>query len=149
MRVTVVLFGLLAGVGCSGPRDVGEWKGTWAGSAVINTGRQPELYEGTLTIDETAVFEAKSKAVDGRVFTCALTAADIDTGGARFTTPATCALRAAPPGDCTYEVTFADAAATRDGESLQATANGRFTSTCTQSSSQTLDFALTLSATRQ
>lgn len=149
MRSIVGLCGLLACLSCKGPLDVGDWKGTWSGSAVINTGRQPEIYEGTLTIDDTARFEAKSKAVDGKVFSCALTASEIDVGGAGFTTPTSCAMTASPSGDCTYEVTFNNASATRDGESLQAVANGRFVSTCTQSSSQTLDFALTLSATRQ
>ncbi|MGV3624639.1 MAG: hypothetical protein ACO1OB_27715 [Archangium sp.] len=149
MRAIVMLSASLLCVACKGPLDVGDWKGTWSGNAVINTGRQPEVYEGTLIIDDTARFEAKSAAIGGRVFTCALAASEIDVGGASFTTPTSCAMTASPADDCTYEVTFNNASATRDGEALQAMGNGRFTSTCTQSSSQSLDFALTLSATRK
>lgn len=148
MRRAVCLLAVLVGSGCPGRLEVGEWKGTWSGTAVVNTGRQPELYDGTLIIDETARFEATSKAIDGKVFVCALSASQIDEAGASFTTPATCVMTSTPQDDCTYEVVFNDALATRDGATLQGVASGRFTSTCTGSGSKTLDFSLTLSATR-
>ncbi len=134
--------------GCQGRLEVGEWKGTWSGAAVVNTGRQPDIYNGTLSIDSLARFEAVSVAIDGKVFTCTLTASEIEDTAASFATPVTCAMTSAPVDDCTYEVLFNSASATRDGKTLQAVANGRMTSTCTTSSSKALDFALTISAMR-
>lgn len=148
MRSLVLLLLVSVLGGCGGRLEVGEWKGTWSGAAVINTGRQPEIYNGTITIDALARFEAVSVAIDGKVFTCALTASEIEDTAASFTAPLACTMTANPADDCTYEVTFNNASATRDGKTLQGVANGRMTSTCTVSSSKALDFALTISATR-
>lgn len=149
MRLAATLTLAVAVTAC-GP-DVTAWKGTWGGSASINTGRQPLAYTGTLTISDGARFAATSDAQGSpaQSFSCALTAATADGTKVTFATAAGCDLTATPADTCSYKVTFDAAEATRTGDALAATGHGRMTATCTGTSDVVTDFALTLSATRK
>lgn len=149
MRLAAALTLAAAVTGC-GP-DVTAWKGTWSGTASVNTGRQPLIYTGTLTIADGALFTATSDAQGSpaQSFTCALTAASADAGKVSFASATGCTLTATPADSCSYKVTFDAAEATRNGQALEATGHGRMTASCTGASDVVTDFALTLSATRR
>jgi hypothetical protein len=103
-------------------------------------------------VSDSAVFTATSDAqgTPAQSWSCALTAASVDSSTATFTTPANCTLTAAPADDCTYQVTFNSITATLSGDSLTAKLSGHLGSTCTSSSNVSEDFSLdTVSVTRQ
>lgn len=129
--------------------DLSGWKGTWAGSGSVNTGRQPLAFTGTMTIDG-AKFSATSDAqgTPSVAFTAVLTAAMADATTATFTGPSMFQLTAAPTDGCTRNVTLDDGSATRSGDALEATARGKVKTECTGGSSTVENFLLTLTANR-
>ena len=131
--------------------DVTAWKGSWAGSGDVNTGRQPMAFTGTLTISDGARFEAKSDAqgMPAVSFSCALTAATVDGTTATFTGPTQLELTATPADGCTRQVTLDDGSATRTGDSLVGTARGKVKTDCTGGSSTVENFLLNLVANRR
>lgn len=143
MRAPFLLLLLLAACG----PDVSAWKGTWTGTAVVNTGRQPEPYPGTLTVSDGARFEGVATS-GGTAFSCALTAATADGAKVTFAANSTCALTANPPDGCTRAVTVTQGSATRTDNALEGSLSGRVETTCTGPGSGATDFLLTVSATR-
>ncbi len=143
MRAPFLLLLLLAACG----PDVTAWKGTWTGTAHVNTGRQPEPYPGTLTISDGARFEGVTTS-GGTTFSCALTAGSGDGAKVTFAGTSTCSLTAAPPDGCTRAVTVTQGSATRTGNALEGSLSGRVETTCTGAGSGATDFALNVSATR-
>jgi hypothetical protein len=144
MRASLALVFVL----CACGPDLSAWKGTYAGTAVITAGRQPEAYTGTLVVTDGARFEG-SAVSNGTTFSCALTAATGDATTATFTVPTSCDLLAAPADDCTRKVTVNAASATLNGATLEGNVTGRVAATCTSSSSTATDFAMQISATRR
>lgn len=131
--------------------DLTPWKGTWAGSGSVNTGRQPMPFAGTLTIADGARFVATSDAqgTPAVSFTCTLTAATADAATATFKGPVTVELTATPADGCTRQVTLDDGSATREGDALSATVRGKLKTDCTGGSSTAENFLLDLVATRK
>jgi hypothetical protein len=129
--------------------DLSGWKGSWSGSAVINDGRQPEVWPGRLVIGDDARFVAtsESRGTPARTFSCAVTAVTATATEATFGAPTACEGSAAPADDCTYRLTFSALTASRTGDELSATGSGRLAMTCPSGSSAT-DFGLSLSARR-
>ena len=141
---------LIAALSACGPA-VGDWKGTWKGNAVINTGRAPIVVPGLLTIADGAQFTVTSdpRGTPAQVYSCALNAMSVEGSSATFQVPTTnCALKATPGDGCTYAVTINTASATRNADMLTGSVSGRLTSTCTSGNSIE-DFGLELTATRQ
>lgn len=144
---------LLPAVLCSsacGP-DVTAWKGTWAGSGDVNTGRQPMAFTGTLVISDGARFAVTSAAqgMPAGSFSCTLTAATVDGTTATFTGPTQLELTATPSDGCTRQVTLDDGSATRTGDALEGTARGKVKTDCTGGSSTVENFLLNLFANRR
>lgn len=146
MRTALPL--LLALASACGP-DLTPWKGTWTGSAVVNDGRQPEVWPGRLVIGDDARFVATSdgRGSPARAFSCAVTAVTATATEATFGAPTACDGTATPDDGCTYRLTFSALSATRSDDQLSATGSGRLTATCAAGSSAT-DFGLSLSARR-
>jgi hypothetical protein len=140
MRASLVA--LVVVVSACGP-DVSAWKGTYSGTAVVNDGRQPQAYTGTLLIADGARFEG-SAVSGGTTFSCALNASSADATTAGFTVPTNCDLVASPADGCTYKVTVNTASATRNGNSIEGTVNGRLNKSCTGGSSTATDFSMTI-----
>ena len=143
-------FALVLLLSACGP-DVTAWKGTWAGSGSINTGRQPIAFTGNLVISDGAHFVATSDAqgTPSISLSCALNAATADGTTVTFTGPQTLQVTATPADGCTRTVTLDAASATRTGEALEATANGKLKTDCTGGSSTAESFLLTLAANRK
>lgn len=143
-------FALVLVLSACGP-DVTAWKGTWVGNGSINTGRQPLAFTGTLTISDGARFVATSDAQGSPAvsLSCALTAATADGTTVTFTGPTAVEVTATPADGCTRQVTLDAATATRTGEALEATANGKLKTDCTGGSSTAESFLLTLAANRR
>ena len=148
MRLSLSLAVVL--LAACGP-DLTAWKGTWAGSGSVNTGRQPLPFTGTLLISDGARFVATTDAqgMPMEAFSCSLTASTVDTMAITFKGPTKFSLSAAPADGCTREVTLDDGSATRTGEALEATARGKVKTDCTGGSSTSESFLLTLSANRR
>jgi hypothetical protein len=135
---------------CGG--GVGDWAGTWKGSASVNTGRQPVVYTGTLTVSDAALFTVSSDAqgMPSQSFTCGVTATSVDSTTAKFSLPRSCTLTATPGDDCTYAVTLNTITATRNGTSITAHIAGQLQTTCTVQSRISESFALdSANVTRQ
>jgi hypothetical protein len=147
MRSSLFLFVFFFACG----PDVSAWKGVWVGSAIVNTGRAPEGYSGTLTIADGAKFQVTSDASGNpkQSFNCAINASAIDSSTATFTGPVDCDLVATPTGACTYKVTVNSGTATRNGNSIEGTINGRLASTCTVGSNKAEDFSLMITGTKK
>ena len=145
----LVLLAVLSFAAC-GP-DVTAWKGTWAGSGDVNTGRQPLPFTGTLTITDGARFAVTSAAqgTPASSFSCTLIAATVDGTTATFTGPTQLELTASPGDGCTRQVTLDDGSATRTGDALQGTARGKVKTDCAGGSSTVENFLLNLSANRR
>lgn len=148
MRLSLFLPVVL--LAACGP-DVSAWKGTWAGSGSVNTGRQPMAFTGTLIISDTARLVATSDAqgMPAVGFTCSLTPSTEQPSELTFKGPSRFELAAAPADGCTREVTLDDGSATRTGEALEATARGKLKTDCTGGSSIAESFLLTLTANRR
>ena len=131
--------------------DVSAWKGSWAGSGSVNTGRQPLPFTGTLIISDGARFVATSDAqgMPAVSFTCSLTASTVEASAVAFTGPSRFQLTAAPADGCTREVTLDDGSATRTGDAMEGTARGKVKTDCTGGSSTVENFLLTLTANRR
>jgi hypothetical protein len=98
---------------------------------------------GTLLIADGARFEG-SAVSGGTTFSCALNASSADATTAGFTVPTNCDLVASPADGCTYKVTVNTASATRNGNSIEGTVNGRLNKSCTGGSSTATDFSMTI-----
>lgn len=131
--------------------DVTPWKGTWAGSGSVNTGRQPLPFTGTLTIADGALFTGTTDAqgMPAISFSASLTAATADGSAVTFKGPTTLQLTATPPDGCTREVTVEDGSATRMDNSLTATVKGKVKTDCMGGSSSVENFLLDLVANRR
>ena len=131
--------------------DVTAWKGTWAGSGDVNTGRQPLPFTGTITISDGARFAMTSDAqgTPAISFNATLTAATIDGTTASFTGPTQLELTASPADGCTRQVTLDDGSATRTGDALSGTARGKVKTDCTGGSSTVENFLINIAANRR
>ena len=147
MRTLVTLFVALTACG----PDVTAWKGTWAGSGTLNTGRQPMPFTGQLTITDGAVFSGTTdpQGSPAQSFAASLTAAMVDGTKATFTGPSSVTLTATPAGDCTWQVTLDAADATRMDQSLDATARGKVTTQCMGGSTTTESYLLSFFGMRR
>jgi hypothetical protein len=138
---------LLVLVLCACGPDVAAWKGTYSGSVVVNDGRLPQAYTGKLIVSDGARFEG-SAVNGGTTFTCALNASMADAATASFTVPTSCDLVPSPADGCTYKVTVNAASATRNGNSIEGTVNGRLNKSCNGGSSTATDFSMSLAGMR-
>lgn len=147
-RSTLLAVAALCASACGG----GAWTGTWEGSCTVNTGRQPVTYTGSLELSEVGgQVQVRSRAVSGsQTFTGALlTAATTADTRATFGSASSCELTAAPADTCAYVATLNSAELTRTGDSLEGTAQGRMTITCTGPGGSISDFSMTLAAKRK
>jgi hypothetical protein len=145
------LFFLCVFLLCACGPDITPWKGTWAGSGSVNTGRQPLAFTGTLVIADGAQFTGTTDAMGSPAvaFSCTLTAATADAANVTFKGPTTVSLTATPADGCTRQVTVDDGTATRTGDALSGSVRGKVKTDCTGGSSTVENFLLDLAANRR
>ncbi len=148
MRPSLLLV-LLALLPACGP-DLSSWKGTWAGNAAVNTGRQPEVAPGGLLVGDSLVASLTLGpwGTPALRFTCTLVATSADAAKAEFVAQAACDVEKSAGDDCAYGLLFTAATGQRDGEALTLDATGRLTTTCASGSSA-VDMGVQLSASRR